>query len=188
MKNKFKLTTGTKSLLFGVHQFILHPFTVWLAWISLYRKVPTFRETVCITVHDWGYWGKEKMNDEQGILHPELGGRIAGKLFGSDYSNLCLLHSRHYANIMRKEPSPLCWADKSCMIFDPWWLYLPRAWASGELTEYREEMANNGSIPMSVSHREWYRKVLAHLRGSIGVNKLSGVTSCNTAMKNIKAV
>lgn len=33
-------------------------------------------------------------------------------------------------------PSPLCYADKLVPSIEPWWFYLPRAWASGELWEY----------------------------------------------------
>jgi hypothetical protein len=149
--------TGTKSILFGVHQFIWHPVTVYAAWVWLYKRLPNWKETVCIIVHDWGYWGKEKMDDEEGEKHPEFGADVAGKFFGEDYYNLCLLHSRHYARNKKLEPSLLCWADKTSILFEPWWLYLPRAWASGELFEYREVAAGSGFIPLSASHRMWYR-------------------------------
>lgn len=159
---------GTASILFGVHQFLWHPFTVFIAWMRLYRKFPTWREAVCIVVHDWGYWGKEKMDDEEGEKHPELGAKIAGWLFDyplaaapwiktTDYYDLCLLHSRHYARNAGKEPSRLCWADKMSILCDPWWLYLPRAWASGELQEYRIIAAETGFCPLSASNREWFR-------------------------------
>lgn len=168
------MTTGTKSLLFGVHQFIWHPITVWIAWIWLFRKLPTFRETVCIIVHDWGYLGKAQMDDEEGIQHPEFGAVIAGKLFGSEYYDLCLLHSRHYADRVSREPSPLCWADKLSIIFEPWWLYLPRAWVSGELFEYRANSAKTGEISILASHRNWYRHSQNVLK-NIGLKKLSDV-------------
>lgn len=151
------MRTGTKSLLFGVHQFLWHPVTVWVAWVWLFRKIPTWREFVCIVIHDWGYWGKDKMDDKEGERHPEVGARIADRLFGADYRDLVLLHSRHYARNTGEDPSPLCWADKTSIIFEPWWLYLPRAWASGELDEYRTIAASSGFIPMTSSHREWYR-------------------------------
>ena len=112
------------------------------------------------------------MDDEEGEKHPELGAKIAGWLFDypmvftlpaalwirtTDYHDLCLLHSRHYARNAGRESSKLCWADKLSIIFEPWWLYLPRAWASGELFEYRAMAAHAGFIPLSASHREWYR-------------------------------
>lgn len=150
------MKTGTKSLLFGVHQFAWHPFTVWLAWIWLFRKLPTFKETICIVIHDWGYWGSAHMDDERGERHPELGAKIAGYLFGGKYDRLCLFHSRHYARNFNSEPSPLCWADKLSILFEPWWLYLPRAWASGELAEYRQIANDTGFMSLEVSHREWH--------------------------------
>lgn len=169
------MKTGTKSLLFGVHQFLWHPITVWFAWIWLYRQIPSFKETICIIIHDWGYWGKAKMDDAEGERHPEVGAKIAHFLFdgfedGSPsqedpYSSdelrrsfrwyqLCLYHSRHYARNAGVEPSKLCWADKFSIIFEPWWLYLPRAWASGELFEYREIAKE--FIPLTATHRRWY--------------------------------
>lgn len=166
---------GTKSLLFGVHQFLWHPFTVYLAWIWLYRKLPTFKETVCILIHDWGYWGCPNMDGEEGERHPELGAKIAHFLldrtffdayfsepavtvrFETTWQNFCLYHSRHYARNAGVTPSMLCWADKLSILFEPWWLYLPRAWASGELAEYRQLAANVGAIPLNASHREWHK-------------------------------
>lgn len=148
---------GTKSLLFGVHQFLWHPFTVWMAWVYLYRSLPTWRECVCIFIHDWGYWGKAHMDDAEGERHPEFGASIADKLFGDEYADLCLLHSRHYSRTVGKNPSRLCWADKLSIIFEPWFLYLPRAWLSGELHEYRLTAHKAGLCNCSASHRQWYR-------------------------------
>lgn len=154
------MTKGTKSILFGVHQFLWHPFTVWLAWIYLYRALPGWRECICILVHDWGYWGKVNMDDELGETHPLLGAKIAHKLLdkGDDhhYFNLVLLHSRHYAKQLGTEPSKLCWADKASIIFEPWWLYLPRAWASGELAEYRMLADRGGFVWLEMKDRVWF--------------------------------
>ena len=86
------MRVGTKSLLFGVHQFLWHPVTVILAWRKLYGW-PSARETVCILVHDGGYWKAADMDGEWGMNHPELGAKIAGSLFGDTYYDLVLLHS-----------------------------------------------------------------------------------------------
>ncbi len=163
---------GTKSILFGVHQFLWHPFTVWLAWIWLYKRAPSYKELVCIIIHDWGYWGKVNMDDEDGETHPEAGARIANKLFGSKYHYLCLFHSRHYARNAGVEPSALCWADKMSIMFEPWWFYLPRARMSGELQEYRELAANAGLVPLSATNREWFAWVKAKL-AKLGLEKKS---------------
>lgn len=175
------MTVGTKSLVCGVHQVVIHPFFVLVAWIWLYG-LPNLSELVCIVIHDWGYWGKSNMDGPEGETHPEFGARLArllldrrfylfknGKLLTVvqryDYYNLCLLHSRHYSRRYNAMPSRLCWADKLSVAFEPWWLYLPRAILSGEINEYRrlaaglsESNINNGRcfVPMNSSHRYWY--------------------------------
>jgi hypothetical protein len=131
------MKTGTKSLLFGVHQFLWHPLTVALAWHKLYRKWPTWREAVCIVIHDWGYWGCENMDDAQGELHPYVGARIAKHLFGYRYATLVLLHSRHLARSRNQEPSALCWPDKLSHIYYPVWLYWFLSSITGEIKEYK---------------------------------------------------
>jgi hypothetical protein len=147
------MKTGMKSLLFGVHQFAWHPITVWLAWYKLYGR-PTWKETICIIIHDWGYWFCPNMDGPEGERHPEFGAAIAGKLFGTDYYYLVLLHSRHYAKIDGREPSKLCWADKLSILYDPKWFYLPRAIASGEIKEYRLNAVK--WIPLSDPHSKWF--------------------------------
>ena len=153
------MTRGTRSLLWGVHQFALHPFFIWLSWVWLYRSVPTWRETVCIVIHDWGYWGKQFMDDEVGQRHPEWAAAVAGKLFGPAYRDLCLYHSRFYSCRAGVNPSKLCWADKFCICIEPWWFYIPRALLSGELKEYREHFVRIVGMPLQASHRAWYRQL-----------------------------
>lgn len=152
------MRVGTRSLLFGVHQVVWHPFTVLIAWWKLYGR-PSWKEVVCIAIHDWGYWGKPNMDGAEGEKHPVLGATIALRLFGngSGYAKMVLCHSRHLARQLGLEPSKLCWADKYSHCFDPWWFYIPRAWLSGELREYRQLTAKAGFIPLSASHRTWYR-------------------------------
>ncbi len=149
------MKVGTKTLLFGVHQFIWHPITVLFAWIKLYGW-PTWEELVCIFIHDWGYWGCSNIDGDEGERHPEGAAQIALYLLGHKAEYLCLFHSRNYARQYNVEPSKLCWADKLSIIYDPWWLYLPRAWLSGELREYRLKAADSGAVPLSASNREWY--------------------------------
>ena len=144
---------GRKSLLYGVHQFAWHPITVWLAWRNLYGY-PSWRECICIIIHDWGYWFTPNMDGEEGRKHPEVGAWIAGRLFGKEYYDLVLLHSRHYARLVGKEPSELCWADKLSILYDPKYFYLLRAIASGEIHEYRRNAIRQ--IPLHVKHSIWF--------------------------------
>jgi len=148
------MRVGTKSLLFGVHQFLWHPMTVILAWRKLYGW-PNARETVCILVHDWGYWRAPDMDGEWGMNHPELGALIAGSLFGTTYYDLVLLHSRSLARELGATPSKLCWADKASILFEPEWFYLLRARASGELAEYRDKTA--GQVRIDQSDSKWFK-------------------------------
>lgn len=152
------MKTGTKSILFGVHQFLWHPITVLIAWWKLFGP-PNWKEIVCIIIHDWGYWGSPNMDGEEGERHPELAADIAGNILGHDYMLQCLLHSRHYARRYDMEPSRLCWADKLSILYDPEWFYLQRAKASGELTEYRQIAAGAGFIPLTATDHEWFNWV-----------------------------
>lgn len=171
------MTTGTKSLLFGVHQVLWHPITVLLAWIHLYG-LPNWKELVCIIIHDWGYWGKAKMDDAEGETHPRWAAHKAMKWFGVEYFVLCLYHSRHYAKRHNKEPSRLCWADKLSFLYDPWWFYLPRAWLSGELTEYREMAEKRGDCGNRKTAREWH-KHMRNVMWMLAIQKKGDATPYN---------
>jgi hypothetical protein len=149
------MQTGTKSLLFGVHQVFIHPVVVYRAWKHLYGR-PSWRELICIIIHDWGYWGKPDLDGPEGERHPEFAARLAGRLFGGGYGQLCLYHSRHYAKLRGMEPSKLCWADKLSIQYEPSWFYLLRARLSGELKELRQTSADAGYLPLTRSDKEWF--------------------------------
>jgi hypothetical protein len=152
---------GTKSLIFGAHQFLWHPIAVFLAWCKLYG-LPNWKELVCIVIHDWGYWGCSDIDGENGNHHPYLAARIAGKYLDDnnywhgEYGKLCLCHSRYCAKENFMEPSELCWADKLSVKYDPWWLYLPRVIISGEIKEFRQRADDFGECRKNKSNREWY--------------------------------
>jgi len=158
-----RVRVGTKSLLFGVHQVFWHPVTVWLAWRRLYGRLPSWRIAICILVHDWGYLGCRDMDGTEGEKHPELGSRIAGWLFGPDYRDLVLYHSRTYARMAGVEPSLLCWADKASIGCEPEWFYLFRARLSGELYEYRTRAATAGFVRREAPDRAWFQALTNHL-------------------------
>jgi hypothetical protein len=147
---------GTKSLLIGVHQIFIHPIIVYLAWRKLYDAGPTWKESICIIVHDWGYWGTPNMDGPEGENHPELGARIVNKLFGEEYRDFCLYHSRTYAAKHGKEPSLLCWPDKISLLYEINFFYILRATLSGEIKEYRKHAADFDSIPLSQPDSEWF--------------------------------
>lgn len=147
------MCVGSKSLLFGVHQFVWHPVTVWLAWVHLNKSYPRWWECVAIFTHDLGYWGKPDMDGEEGRRHPPAGAHLAytwtynlARFFGMSDSDargrayrawkLSIGHSRYYAAQIGIEVSKLFYADKCAILFDPKYFYLFRAILSGELWEY----------------------------------------------------
>lgn len=157
---------GTKSLLYGAHQFALHPLFLALAWWRLYGPPLNPRLWIAFIVHDWGYWGKAAMDDADGQTHPELGGRIMARLFGPAWGDFTRLHSRHYAKLAGREPSALCAADKLVLIITPRWLYLPMVKATGEVTEYLQLYADWLGVP-SVTIDEWYDGLRVHWQEEI---------------------
>lgn len=155
------MKVGTKSLLYGAHQVVLHPIFLALAWWKLYGAPRDPRLWIAFVVHDWGYWGRSNMDGDEGQRHPELGGRIMARLFGPAWGDFTRLHSRYYAKLAGREPSALCVADKLVLIVTPRWLYLPMVKATGEVEEYLKLYADWLGVP-SVTVDEWYDGLRAH--------------------------
>lgn len=130
------MNMGTKSLLFGAHQFILHPLYLAYSWTFLYGFPLRPQLWVAFFVHDLGYWGKPNMDGYEGTTHPELGADIMGFLFGLEWRLFTLCHSRNYARKLGYVPSRLCVADKLIPCIQPRWLYLFCTRLTGEITEY----------------------------------------------------
>lgn len=87
------MNVGTKSVLFGVHAFWWHPFTVALAWRKLYGRWPSIAEWICIFCHDVGYWGCPNMDGKEGRQHPLAGAKVAAKIV--KYLSILVLIIRH---------------------------------------------------------------------------------------------
>ena len=132
---EMKMQIGTKSVLYGVHQFAVHPWIVAWAWMKLYGFPFDPRLWVAFFVHDLGYIGMPNMDGPEGEKHVELGARVMS-IFGDDWYWFTLLHSRFYAKKNNKPFSRLCVADKLAIALTPAWLYLKQARATGELREY----------------------------------------------------
>lgn len=142
------MNIGTRSVLFGAHCFFIHPFFVALAWWRLYGFPLDPRLWVAFFVHDLGYLGKPNMDGKEGESHPIIGARIMHRLFdwpryvegrfNYRWGSFALYHSRFFAKKHGQPFSRLCVADKLSVALEPWWLYLPRVIASGEIVEYME--------------------------------------------------
>lgn len=216
---------GTKSVLFGVHCFLLHPLFIAIGWWQEYgfrrvqvgmclvwesttlrdgselrrqrwQQVTTWlldpRLWLAFFVHDLGYLGKPNMDGPEGETHPELGARIMRRLFGEPWGEFVLTHSRYYAKRLGKDVSPLCAADKRVFMIEPWWLYIPRARASGELAEFianGQRRAAKNDEPFTPSERadlasgvprRWHRAVTVYMRRWLAATR-GGVDTWTTA-------
>lgn len=146
---------GTRSVLFGAHQFALHPLCLAIAWWRLYGFPWHPYLWLCFFVHDFGYIGKPNIDGKEGQTHPVLGADIVGRLTGSwDWHFFCLYHSRHYAKANFADHSRLCVADKLAFCITPKWLYLTTTRWTGELAEYTSARNAELNPPMTL-HEQW---------------------------------
>ena len=173
---KQMIPVGTRSLLFGVHQVFIHPWVVAIAWIKLYGWPKEWQIWLAFLIHDWGYWGCQEMDGEDGEQHPKFAANLMFKIVvdieffklrsfrkpiawidaskasdkAQEWYEFCLYHSRHFAKQAGTKPSRLCVADKLATAVEPAWMYVPRAWITGELAQYRQVHVNrisaNGQI------------------------------------------
>ena len=163
------MKVGTKSLLFGAHAFWMHPFFVAYAWIKLYGFPFDLRIWFAFFLHDVGYWGKCDMDGPSGKSHIHLGGQIMDWLFGKEWGDFCRRHSRSYCREVGEPVSRLCYADKMVPYYQPWWLYIPMTWLTGELEEYMHR-AKTADVPEYVemncrsnNPRVWYKALQTYL-------------------------
>jgi hypothetical protein len=132
------LSLGTRSVLFGAHQFLLHPLFLAIAWTKLYGFPLDPRLWAAFFLHDVGYIGKDNLDGAEGETHPELGGRVMTILFGEPWGEFTMYHSRFFASLDGRTPSALCAADKLATTIVPKRLYLFLIHLSGEVDEYLE--------------------------------------------------
>jgi hypothetical protein len=185
---------GTRSVLFGAHQFLIHPLFVAAAWWKLYGFPRDPRLWVAFVVHDLGYFGKPNMDGPEGEYHPFLGARIMSRLFdhGKGYvvidcvadrfyqigpwGDLVMCHSRFLSRKMQRPFSRLCVADKLATCLEPWWLYLPRVVLTREIREYMKLRGNGAKYAgepntseenaalAKGTRRDWHRAMTSYCR------------------------
>ncbi len=172
------MKVGTRSVLFGAHQFLIHPLFVAFAWWKLYGFPSDIKLWLSFFLHDLGYVGKPNMDGKEGDKHPEFAAKVMERLFGRKWGEFCLYHSRFYAKNNKKQYSKLCVADKLSVALEPWWFYLPRVILSGEIHEYMalaggknnskyKGEPNDKYVTMKVSsnnRREWFDGVCEYLK------------------------
>lgn len=167
---------GTRSVLFGVHQFVLHPVLVLVAWLIIYRSFPRFHELCAIATHDLGYWGQPNMDGDEGERHPEVASAWwRGKFgeFGNKVADEIIGHSRSHAEKAGIEVSRLFRPDKLATALYPKVLYLLLANLSGEIKEYMGLCENGGKYDnlnkATGNQWEWLIDTQAHM-GLIGLH------------------
>jgi hypothetical protein len=142
---------GTKTLLFGYHQLLLHPLFVAIAWWKLYGFPWDLRLWAAFFLHDIGYFGKPNMDGVEGSAHPFIGAEIMYILFDQPWYDFCLYHSRTIAKEYSSPVSKLCYADKLAFMLYPQWLLKFLYRLSGEYEQY---LADKGCT----TWEEWYEK------------------------------
>lgn len=86
------MRVGTKSVLFGVHCFLLHPWFVFAAWWKLYGFPWDPRLWFAFFLHDLGYWGKPNMDGPEGEKHVEWAAKMMHKWFDRPDRNCQACH------------------------------------------------------------------------------------------------
>lgn len=165
------LPVGPRSVIFGAHQFVIHPVFLEIAWRKLYKSKPTWKQRAAFALHDLGYlvqWCGE-MDGGEGKRHPEWGARAMSWLFDRNHLlivdghiqssrywyKFCAGHSRHYAKLVGVEMSPLMRADKLATHLYPRWLYAGLMKLSGEWREYKDYWIKVGGYPGTAADGVW---------------------------------
>lgn len=165
------MTVGTKSLLFGAHQVVLHPVMLAVAWTRLYGFPLDPRIWCAFFLHDIGYLGKQNMDGESGEFHPERGARLMRRIFGPQWGDFTLYHSRRYADKAQRPISRLCVADKLATAITPMNLYLVLACLSGEIHEYVENSPFKSQGALTGDLRLWFTELRAYSLDWVEANK-----------------
>lgn len=151
---------GTKSLIFGCHQFLLHPLFTLIAWCRLnHVSRLTTTHILAFIVHDWGYWGCRTIDGGNGTLHPFAGASIVYKLTKSEWwFEELACHSRALAKILKLPASNLSHADKLGIAIMPSWLWASLAWMTGEGWEYLDNKSYSTYKPAPHTWKALYQK------------------------------
>ncbi len=149
---------GTATLLFGCHQFILHPIYVARAWRRLYGR-PGPGDLVAIIIHDWGYWGLKDVEGPEGLHHSRRPARVLRILGFKRLARQIEGHSGAWCNAAGIERSWLYAADKLGTAMMPSRLWARLARATGEIEEYQGHFRLAGNSLIRRSPRAWHRLI-----------------------------
>lgn len=142
----------------------------WYATVRLniFASIWNPKVWIAFIIHDWGYWGKPNMDGKEGESHPEWACKKMNQWFGAPWGAFVLDHSRFYAKKGGRPVSPLCYADKMAIVFEPTWFYLPRVRWTGELEEYMRgaatREASDGYTPDLTTPESWHCGIRDYMR------------------------
>ena len=126
-------------------------------------------------VHDLGYFGKPNMDGAEGERHVEWGAGVMGKLFGKEWEEFTLYHSRFYAKKNEKRFSALCVADKLAICITWRWLYLFQVNLTGEVHEYMklaDKMSDLEVVyPSPEAQRTWHSGMTKYVRSWVNEHR-----------------
>lgn len=150
---------GTRSLLLGGHQMVIHPVAVALAWRRIYGSWPTaLPYWLAFALHDIGYFGCPNMDGKEGKEHPDRGAMLLSRLCdpeigevhdasSSTWYEFSAGHSRGFARKHLLYVSRLQGPDKHATGMLPVWLLGLLYWLSGEWEEYKERWMQHTEPP-----------------------------------------
>jgi hypothetical protein len=165
------MTIGTKSFLYGAHQFLLHPLMLAIAWTKLFGFPFDPRIWAAFLLHDIGYVGCTDMDGATGSRHPERGARVMAFLFGKAWGDFSLFHSRSYAQQAGSEISRLCVADKYATAIMPLWLATFLVTLTGEIKEYMAAPQIQSHATITGDVRMYCRDFRNHLAKWVAENR-----------------
>lgn len=171
------MKVGTRSVLFGVHQFVIHPLLVLYAWLIIYRSFPKLAELLAILSHDLGYLGMPNMDGKEGSSHPELAAKFwRGRFgeFGNKVAVIILGHSRFHAAANGLPLSRLFKPDKLATALYPIWLYLILANLSGEIKEYMKHYNKGLYTGVIATHEQTQTQWLIEVQGYMALMGIQG--------------
>src|SRR6202521_1820051 len=88
------MTIGTRSVLYGAHCAVLHPWFLAVAWSKLYGFPWDPRLWASFCLHDIGYISKPNMDGYEGETHVVLGIKIMSLLSRESLAAFTAAHAR----------------------------------------------------------------------------------------------
>ncbi len=177
---------GTKSVLYGAHCAVVHPWFLAVAWWKLYGFPWDIRLWFPSRCMISGTFQERHGRTAKGKHTWSLAPESWPSLFGESWGAFTAAHSRYWAKRNGRQFSRLCVADKLAFVLTPAWLYLPMARATGELSEYmlraKERQAGceyftaiESAQLNSPDAREWLRGLKSYTRRWVEEHRDGGV-------------